>query len=153
MTGFRTQQWNPRFDRCEAEGREPSDMLCLDQCSLHIRHFPPFFFTSTGLASHSGWNTSLMNPAAISLWISSPMALRFSSSNWRRGCFTGRAPARIQLGYPVSARRHPSVCQACTRDSTQRLRRSRGESRRALLPIWGRARSRFELSCWHRCWG
>jgi hypothetical protein len=27
MTGFRTQQWNPRFDRCEAEGREPSDML------------------------------------------------------------------------------------------------------------------------------
>jgi hypothetical protein len=36
-----------------------------------------------------------MNPAAISLWISSPMALRFSSSNRRRGCFTGRAPARI----------------------------------------------------------
>ena len=27
-TGFRTQQWNPRFGRCEAEGREPSDMLC-----------------------------------------------------------------------------------------------------------------------------
>src|SRR6187455_72516 len=36
-----------------------------------------------------------MNPAAISLWTSSPMALRFSSSNRRRGCFTGRAPARI----------------------------------------------------------
>jgi hypothetical protein len=36
-----------------------------------------------------------MNPAAISLWISSPMALHFSSSNRRRGCFMGRAPARI----------------------------------------------------------
>jgi hypothetical protein len=36
-----------------------------------------------------------MNPAAISLWISLPMALRFSSSKRRRGCFTGRAPARI----------------------------------------------------------
>jgi hypothetical protein len=36
-----------------------------------------------------------MNRAAISLWISSPMALRFSSSKWHRSCFTGRAPARI----------------------------------------------------------
>jgi hypothetical protein len=36
-----------------------------------------------------------MNPAAISLWISSPMALRFSSSNQRRGCLMGRAPARM----------------------------------------------------------
>jgi hypothetical protein len=37
----------------------------------------------------------MMNPAAISLWISSPIALRFSLSNRRRGCFTGRALARI----------------------------------------------------------
>jgi hypothetical protein len=36
-----------------------------------------------------------MNPAAISLWISSPMALRFSSSKRRRGYFTGRALARM----------------------------------------------------------
>jgi hypothetical protein len=36
-----------------------------------------------------------MNPAAISLWISSPMALLFSSSNRRRGCLTGQAPARM----------------------------------------------------------
>jgi hypothetical protein len=36
-----------------------------------------------------------MNPAAISLWTSSPMALRFSSSKRRRGCFTGRAPAQM----------------------------------------------------------
>jgi hypothetical protein len=34
-----------------------------------------------------------MNPAVSSLWISSPMALRFSSSKRRRVCFTGRAPA------------------------------------------------------------
>src|SRR5688572_25512438 len=36
-----------------------------------------------------------MNPATISLWISSPIALRFSSSNRRRDCLTGRASARI----------------------------------------------------------
>jgi hypothetical protein len=36
-----------------------------------------------------------MNPAAISLWTSSPMALRFFSSKRRRCCFTGRAPARM----------------------------------------------------------
>jgi hypothetical protein len=36
-----------------------------------------------------------MNPATISLWTSSPMALRFSSSKRRRCCFTGRAPARM----------------------------------------------------------
>jgi hypothetical protein len=39
--------------------------------------------------------TSLMNPATISLWTSSPMALRFSSSKWHRCCFTGRAPTRM----------------------------------------------------------
>jgi hypothetical protein len=38
-----------------------------------------------------------MNPAAISLWISSPMDLCFSLSKRRRGCFTGRAPARMLL--------------------------------------------------------
>jgi hypothetical protein len=32
-TGFRTQQWSLQFDRCEAEGREPLGMLCLNQCS------------------------------------------------------------------------------------------------------------------------
>jgi hypothetical protein len=36
-----------------------------------------------------------MNPATISLWTYSPMALRFSSSKRRRCCFTGRAPARM----------------------------------------------------------
>jgi hypothetical protein len=52
----------------------------------------------------------------------------------------------------VSARRHPSICRACPRDSRQKLRRLRGESRRALLPIWGRARSRSGLACRRRCW-
>jgi hypothetical protein len=31
---------------------------------------------------------------------------------------------------------HGEVCRACLRDSTQTPRRLRGESRRALLPIW-----------------
>jgi hypothetical protein len=71
-------------------------MLCLHQCSLRTSSISHLFsFTSTWLANHSGWNTSLMNPVAISLWTSSPMALRFSSSKRRRDCFTGRAPARM----------------------------------------------------------
>jgi hypothetical protein len=40
-------------------------------------------------------SASFMDFVAISLWISSPIALHFSSSNRRRGCLTGRAPARI----------------------------------------------------------
>ena len=36
-----------------------------------------------------------MNPAIKSLWISSPMILRFSSSKRRNRCFTGLEPARI----------------------------------------------------------
>jgi hypothetical protein len=31
--------------------------------------------------------------ASFSLWISSPITLRFPLSNRRRGCLTGRAPA------------------------------------------------------------
>jgi hypothetical protein len=126
MTGFRTQQWNPQFDRCEVEGREPLDMLCLDQCSLHTSSISHLFFTSTGLANHSGWNTSLMNPAAISLWISPPMALRFSSSKRRRGYFMGRAPARISsecsatsLGMPgISEGLHAKTSAFARRKST-----------------------------------
>lgn len=29
---------------------------------MHIRHFPFFFLTNTGLASHSRWHTSLIKP-------------------------------------------------------------------------------------------
>jgi hypothetical protein len=52
---------------------------------------PKTYFSGLGLTPFA----SLMNPAAISSWTSSPMALRFSSSNRRRGCLTGRAPARM----------------------------------------------------------
>jgi hypothetical protein len=86
----------------------------------------PFFFTSTGLANHTGWNTSLMNPAAISLWTSLPMALRFSSSKRRRCCFTGRAPARMSsecsatsLGMPgMSEGLHAKISVFAWRKST-----------------------------------
>jgi hypothetical protein len=104
MTGFHTQQWSPQFDRCEAEGREPSNMLCLDQCSLHTSSISHLSFSQA-----QGWNTSLMNPAAISLWISSPMALRFSSSKRRRDCFMGRAPARISSECSVTSLGMPGM--------------------------------------------
>jgi hypothetical protein len=64
--------------------------------------------------------------AAISLWISLPMALRFSSSKWRRCCFTGRAPARISsecsatsLGMPgMSEGLHAKISAFAWRKST-----------------------------------
>jgi hypothetical protein len=49
------------------------------------------YFSGLGLTPFA----SLMNPAAVSSWSSSPMALRFSSSNRRRGRLTGRAPAQM----------------------------------------------------------
>jgi hypothetical protein len=55
------------------------------------RGTPKTYFSGLGLTPFA----SLMNPAAISSWSSSLMALRFSSSNQRRGCLTGRAPARM----------------------------------------------------------
>jgi hypothetical protein len=60
----------------------------------------------------------LTNPAAISLGISSPMALRFSSLNRRRGCFTGQAPARIS--------------SECSRDIPRYARHVRGTPRKNL---------------------
>jgi hypothetical protein len=67
-----------------------------------------------------------MNPAAISLWTSSPMALRFSSSKRRRCCFTGQASARISsecsttsLGMPgMSEGLHAKVSAFARRKST-----------------------------------
>ena len=59
---------------------------------MHILHFPVFFLTRMGLASQSECNTSLINPAAKSLVISSPMALRLSSLKWRRRCLAGFEP-------------------------------------------------------------
>ena len=54
--------------------------------------FPILLFTRTGLASQSKLYTSLMNPAARSLAISSPMALCLSSSKRRRHCLAGFEP-------------------------------------------------------------
>ena len=59
-----------------------------------MRHLLFFFNTRTGLASHSGKNTSIMKPAAKSRAISSPTILLFSSDSRRRGCLTGFASAR-----------------------------------------------------------
>ena len=59
-----------------------------------MRHLLFFFNTRTGLASHSGKNTSIMKPAARSRAISSPTILLFSSDSRRRGCLTGFASAR-----------------------------------------------------------
>ena len=47
------------------------------------------------LANQSGWYTSLMNPAAKSFKISSPMALCFPSSKRHRCYFTGLEPGLI----------------------------------------------------------
>jgi hypothetical protein len=69
---------------------------------------------------------SLMNPAAISLWISSPIALCFSSSNRRRGCLMSQAPTRISsecsatsLGMPgMSEGLHAKASAFARRKST-----------------------------------
>ena len=58
---------------------------------MHMRQVPFFFSTRTGFASHVGWMTSMMNPAASSRAISSPIARRRSSWNRRSGCLTGLA--------------------------------------------------------------
>src|SRR3954471_21703058 len=50
-----------------------------------------FFGTITGLANHSEWKISLMNPAASSLAISCPIAFLFSEEKCLRDSFTGLA--------------------------------------------------------------
>ena len=60
----------------------------------HMRHLLFFFKTRTGLASHSGKNTSMMKSAARSRAISSPTTLLFSSDKRRKGCLTGFASDR-----------------------------------------------------------
>src|SRR6185437_12064277 len=87
---------------------------------------PFFFFTNTGLASHSGWNTSLMNPAARNFCSSSPIARRLSSSKHRRRCFTGlelgqmsRECSATSLGMPdMSEGLHAKMSALARRKST-----------------------------------
>ena len=93
---------------------------------MHILHFPFFFLTNTGLASHSGWNTSLMNPASKSLCTSSPIARRLSSSKCRKCCLTvlefgriSRECSATSLGMPgMSEGLHAEMSALARRKST-----------------------------------
>ena len=80
---------------------------------MHILYFSVFFLTRIGLASQSEWNTSLMNPAARSLVIFSPMDLRLSSSKRRRRCLVGFEP-RIRCNVcSVTSYGIPSMSEGC----------------------------------------
>jgi hypothetical protein len=67
-----------------------------------------------------------MNPAAKSLWTSSPMILRLSSSKRRRCCFIGLEPTRISkecsatsIGMPeISEGLHTNILALAQRKST-----------------------------------
>ena len=58
--------------------------------STHMRSFPPFFGTTTGLANQSGYRTSRMTPAASNLRVSWTMKACFSVDCRLAFCFTGR---------------------------------------------------------------
>ena len=60
-----------------------------------MRHLLFFFNTKTGLASHSGKNTSMINLAARNRAISSPTILLFSSDKRRKGCLTSLTSSRM----------------------------------------------------------
>src|SRR3954469_20841556 len=55
-----------------------------------------FFGTITGLANHSEWKISLINPAASSLTTSSPIAFLFSEEKCHKDSFTGLAFGSIR---------------------------------------------------------
>ena len=57
--------------------------------SIQSRHLPLAFLTSTTLASHSGYSTSLIAPAWRSLLTSSLMAFYLSGAKLLRFCLTG----------------------------------------------------------------
>ena len=57
--------------------------------SIQSRHLPFAFLTSTTLANHSGYSTSLMAPAWRSLPTSSLIAFCLSSAKLLRFCLTG----------------------------------------------------------------
>ena len=57
--------------------------------STYTRHFPLFFFTTTIFANHSGYKTSLIAPACLSLVISSRAASACSLDGRQGGCFLG----------------------------------------------------------------
>ena len=57
--------------------------------SIQSRHLPFAFFTSTTLANHSGYSTSLIAPAWKSLPTSSLMAFYLFGAKLLRFCLTG----------------------------------------------------------------
>ena len=57
--------------------------------SIQSRHLPLAFLTSTTLANHSGYSTSLIAPAWRSLLTSSFMAFCLSGAKLLRFCLTG----------------------------------------------------------------
>ena len=57
--------------------------------STQARHFPFFFLTTTGLASQSGYLTSVIDPTLSSLSTSSLTALARSGPGFRLFCQTG----------------------------------------------------------------
>ena len=63
--------------------------LLMSVKSMISRHFPFAFLTSTTLASHSGYSTSLIAPAWRSLPTSSLMALCLSGAKLLRFCLPG----------------------------------------------------------------
>ena len=56
---------------------------------MHTHHFPFFFFTTTTLASHSGYWTSRMNPAFSRFLTSSLIMTSLSGANFLRFYLTG----------------------------------------------------------------
>jgi hypothetical protein len=59
---------------------------------MHIRQSPFGFFTSTGLAVHSGQSTFRMTPASSNFFTSFFTAICLSSPIFRFFCLTGLAP-------------------------------------------------------------
>ena len=96
---------------------------------MHMRHCLFFFNTRTGLASHSGKNTSIMNSAARNQAISSSTTLLFSSDRWRKGCLTGLTSGQTcslcsakSVGTPgMSLGDHAKISQFSWRKSTSSL--------------------------------
>ena len=80
---------------------------------MHMRNFLPAFGMTTGLAIHSGWWTSLMNPACSSFSIS-----RWMNSWHSRNCFwtfylTDLTPGRIASRCSITSLGTPGMSEGC----------------------------------------
>jgi hypothetical protein len=80
--------------------------------SIHILHLPLRFLTKTTFASHSGYCTSLIKPAANSLPYLALIARLHSGAKLLFFCQTGQKEGLIQAdleGMPISARWNQGV--------------------------------------------